>query len=60
MGLRKILRHVVLKAELHKARNTHCQATDRIMYPRIQLKCFKLFCRQGIMGNRNNGVIVAT
>jgi hypothetical protein len=54
-----ILWHV-WKAELPKARNTHCQATDRIMYPRIQLKCSQLFYRQGSMDNRNNGVIVTT
>jgi hypothetical protein len=36
--------------------NTHCHATDRIVYPRIQLKCSKLFYRQGSSGNQNNGV----
>jgi hypothetical protein len=38
--------------------NTHCQATDRIMYPRIQLNCFQQFCRQGSLATATIGVLL--
>jgi hypothetical protein len=54
--------HVVWRAELSKVEDSHCQAMDtqviRIMYPRIQLNCSQEFCRQGSLGNRNNGELL--